>query len=137
MKEEYINYAKRLDTIGDLIISISNLIKSLDEVKILSFEDYQIYKNEINETIKRFEYAEESLNEVKSPFIVQNQHRKLVERFGEYIESIKILNNSTNVSPSNENKFNEDEYIRGLDLQKKSTIEIEKLSQLIGDKLLK
>lgn len=137
MKEEYINYAKRLDTIGDLIISISNLIKSLDEVKILSFEDYQIYKNEINETIKRFEYAEESLNEVKSPFIVQNQHRKLVERFGEYIESIKILNNSTNVSPSNEIKFNEDEYIRGLDLQKKSTIEIEKLSQLIGDKLLK
>ena len=65
MKQEYIDYAKRLDTIGDLIISISNLIKSPEEIKIFSFEDYQEYKNEINETIKRFEYAEESLKEVK------------------------------------------------------------------------
>ncbi|MDR4946502.1 hypothetical protein [Neobacillus cucumis] len=137
MKQEYIDYAKRLDTIGDLIISISNLIKSPEEIKILSFEGYQAYKNEMNETIKRFVYAEESLKEVKTPFIVQNQHNKSVERFGEFIESIRILNNSTNVSPDNKIDFDESEYKRGLDLQQKSVAEIEKLTQLIGDKLLK
>ncbi|MGE8082139.1 hypothetical protein [Peribacillus loiseleuriae] len=137
MKQEYISYAKRLDTIGDLIISISNLIKSSEEVKILSFEDFQAYKNEVNETIKQFEYAEESLREVNAPFVVQNQHKRSVERFGEYIESIRIIINSFYVSPSNEIQFNESEHIRGLDLQKQSVEEIGKLTQLIGDKLLK
>lgn len=137
MKQEYINYAKRLDTIGDLIISISNLIRTPREIKVLSLDDYQVYKSGMNETIKRFDYAHESLKEVKTPFIVQNQHNKLVERFGEYIESIRILNNSTDVSPSNEIIFNESEYNIGLALQQQSVSEIERLTQLIGDKLLK
>ncbi|MCU9601778.1 hypothetical protein [Pallidibacillus thermolactis] len=137
MKEEYIKYAKRLDTIGDLIISISNLIKTPEEVKILSLEDIRVNKNDLNETIRRFEYAKESLKEVKVPFIVQSQHKKMVQRFEEYIESIRILNNSVNISANNEIQIYESEYNKGLELQKKSVEELEKLTQLIGDKLLK
>jgi hypothetical protein len=132
MKEEYIKYAKRLDTIGDLIISISNLIKTPEEVKILSLEDIRVNKNDLNETIRRFEYAKESLKEVKVPFIVQSQHKKMVQRFEEYIESIRILNNSVNISANNEIQIYESEYNKGLELQKKSVEELEKLTQLIG-----
>ncbi|TWI56086.1 hypothetical protein [Halalkalibacter nanhaiisediminis] len=137
MKQEYINYANRLNTIGDVIVSSSNLIKTTEKATILSVEGITSYKNELKQAVERNDYAEESLAEVKVPFIVQNQHRKLVERFGQYIESIRVLNNSFCLNPSNEIEFSESEYIRGLVLQEDSEKEIEKLTQLIGDILLK
>lgn len=131
-----VEYAKRLDSVGDLIINISNLIKSPEEVDVFSFQNFKIYKEEMNEKIKCFEYATESLKEVKTPLIIQNLHNEYVEWFRKYIESIIILNDSNNVRSSNEIHFNESEYDRGFALQEKSVSEIRIIFPLIGDKLL-
>jgi hypothetical protein len=132
MKKEYIKYAERLNTIGDLIIAISNLIRTPERVQSLSKEEILDNKKELLTSVERFEYAKESLSEIKAPFVVQNQHNKLVEQFGKFIESIRILEGSLSV-----NDVNKNEYIRGFALQKESVKAIGEITKIIGDKLLR
>lgn len=128
MKKEYIKYAERLNTIGDLIIAISNLIRTPERVQSLSKEEILDNKKELLTSVERFEYAKESLSEIKAPFVVQNQHNKLVEQFGKFIESIRILGGSLSV-----NDVNKNEYIRGFALQKESVEAIGEITKIIGD----
>ena len=66
LKEEYIVYAKRLKTIGELIEEISKLI---DIGRIES----------IKEAIPRFEYAGSALSEVDVPKAIEKEHNDLVK----------------------------------------------------------
>jgi hypothetical protein len=134
MEQSYINYADRLNTIGELIVSISDLVADFSTVKDFSLEEYRTYEKNLSETIERYEYASDSLASVRTPFVIQNQHKKLVERLDDYIESIRILKGSI-WEDSSGFKFNEEEYNRGLSLQQESVQSIEKLATLIGDKL--
>jgi hypothetical protein len=129
-KEHIIKYAERLDTIGDLIIAISNLIRTPEKAQILSKEEILEYKKDLLTSVERFEYVKESLSEIKVPFDVQNQHNKLVEQFGRFIESIRILEGSFSV-----NNVDKNEYNRGFSLQRESVEAIQKITKIIGGKL--
>lgn len=134
MNQAHLNYAKRLDTIGDLVISTSNLIIEFDEVESFSVEKYNAYQKNLNQTIERLEYAIDSLATVKTPFIIQNQHRMLVKHFEEFIESVRILKSSSTIE-NDKVAFNDDTFSKGLDMQKESRKSIGKITEIIGDKL--
>ncbi|PGT75543.1 hypothetical protein [Priestia megaterium] len=133
MKKEYILYAQRLDTIGDLVISISNLIKSPEEFKTMSPDSIKIYKKDLDETVERFEYAKDSIADLTVPSIIQTQHGELLKGFGGFVQSIKTLNGSVKINKDNKVEFNANEYINGLSLQKESVNKIEQVTIAIGD----
>lgn len=133
---EHLQYAQRLYTIGELIIEISNLIKSPDQVKTMSYEDFKVYDRNMTDTIERFEYTGETLASVKAPEIIENEHKILVNAHNQYVESIRVLTKSCIVTDSNKPEINPSEFSRGLSLQKKSVEEIERIAELIGDKLI-
>lgn len=114
MKKEYIQYAKRLNTIGDLIIGISNLIEEGGE------------QGSLTESIKRYKYANESLAEVKIPEIIIQEHIKLVTALDEWISVAEKLNSVQN----------ESEKRQAISLQKQKEINIETITKEIGDRLI-
>jgi hypothetical protein len=114
MEKEHIQYAMRLNTIGDLIIEISNLIAKPGEEKNL------------NAAIERYKYVQESLAEVKTPEIVNFEHKKLVTFLGQWISATEILNSVNN----------DDELKKALRLQKQREEIIGVLCEEIGDILI-
>lgn len=114
MKREYIQYVKRLNTIGDLIIEISNLIEERGE------------QGSLTESIKKYKYANESLAEVKIPEIINQEHIKLVTALDECISVTEKLNYVQN----------ESEKRQAISLQKQKEINIETITKEIGNKLI-
>lgn len=139
MKKECIQYAEKLDSIGDLILSIGNRIKPVEVVaEEFSSDDFRVYENNLSDTIGRYEQAKESLATIHNvPSFVTAQHKQLVEQFGNFIESTRIMKNSVQLSSSDQANFNKPEYIRGYIEKEKSVVAIEKLTQQIGDILVK
>jgi len=136
MNQEYLNYAKRLEEIGDMIISGTETIKTPDSAIILTPKDCALYKNELTVIIENVKYTRDVLEETKSPRIVQKEHKRLVEGLNQYIESIATLRDSFKVTKDTEGELDRDQYDIGMNLQKEAVAEIGKASELIGDILV-
>lgn len=65
MTNKYLEYARRLQSIGDIIVEISNSIQvgNLESVK---------------ETEEKFDYANAAAEDIKSPSEVSEEHKELV-----------------------------------------------------------
>lgn len=129
MKQEYLDYVKRFETIGDLIIIISHMIKGPGAIKIMTVETYEEYQQNIQETIDRFKHVKASMSEMKNPEIIDEEHAKLVGYFSSFIESIEILNSSVNLE-----KFDPEYYSNGLKLQEDSKVNLMKTIEEIVNK---
>ena len=136
MNQEYLNYAKRLEDIGDMIISGTETLKTPDSAILLTPKGCALYKNELTVTIENVKYTRDVLEETKSPRIVQKEHKRLVEGLNQYIESIATLRDSFKVTKDNEGELDRDQYDIGMNLQKEAVAEIGKASELIGDILV-
>jgi hypothetical protein len=80
MNQEIMQYSLRLDHIGDLIIEISNLIGKKDETVLKAIENYH--------------YACDALSEVKTPSVITEEHRQLVNRLNLWIKTTELLNSA-------------------------------------------
>ena len=129
VKQEYLDYAKKFETIGDLIIIISNMIKGPGAIKIMTVENYEEYQKNIQETIDRFKQVKDSMSEMKNPEIIDEEHAKLVGYFDGFIESIETLNRSANLE-----KFDPEQYSNGLKLQEDSKVNLLKTIEEIVTK---
>jgi hypothetical protein len=129
VKQEYLDYVKRFETIGDLIIIISHMIKGPGAIKIMTVETYEEYQKNIQETIDRFKQVKDSMSEMKNPEIIDEEHAKLVGYFSGFIESIEILNSSVNLE-----KFDPEHYSNGLKLQEDSKVNLMKTIEEIVNK---
>ncbi|PFP44839.1 hypothetical protein COK01_26350 [Priestia megaterium] len=136
MKQEYLKYGKRLNDIGDMIISATATIKTPDSVSLLTPEGSALYKNELTVTVENVKYTKDVLEETKRPHIIQREHKKLVEGLNQFIESIATMRDSFKIVKANEGEFDRDQYDIGMNLQKEAVIEIGKASELIGDILV-
>jgi len=136
VNQEYLNYAKRLENIGDMIISGTETIKTPDSAILLTPKGCALYKNELTVTIENVKYTRDVLEENKSPHIIQREHKKLVDGLNQYIESIATMRDSFKIVKADEGEFDQDQYDIGMNLQKEAVIEISKSSELIGNILV-
>ncbi|CAM5579451.1 hypothetical protein SAFG77S_09068 [Streptomyces afghaniensis] len=116
MNMQYLQYGQRLNTIGDLIIEISNLINP-----------NQVSDN-MEESIERYKYALDQLSSVKAPEVIGNEHKQLLNALDEWIQSTEKLNASIGSQKSFE---------KAMQLQKEKEIKIGTITSIIGDKLTK
>lgn len=138
MKKECIDYAENLNKVGDLIISISDLLKPVEVVaEEFSPEDFKVYEKDLSDVIDRYEYAKDSLASIKVPSFLGDQHKQLVDRFGNFIESIRIMKNSIQLTSDNQPEIDKEKYMRGYTEQFNSVASIGDVTQRIGDILIK
>ena len=111
MSKEYIQYGNRLNTIGDIMIEANNLKEAKEEEKLRI-------------AIDRYCYAIESLEDVKTPNIIINEHQKLIKELNEWLEATKEISTITQ------------ELNRVSKLHKEKEGLIVKITELIGDKII-
>lgn len=137
MKQEYVFYAKQLDSIGDKYISANTSIKKPEDITGLTFDEAITYKNKLNTAIEGFVEAKEEARGINPPFIVQNPHKKLLERFEQFSNSAIIMRDSLDTENPNGVEINKEAYEQGFLLHDESTKEINRLTQIIGNRLTK
>lgn len=133
MNKEYVSYAESLNSIGDMIIKVSNLIPQLEDGKVHSKSELATYKEELTVASERYEFIVRELERISVPKIVTKEHGQLIDGVSSFVKGAKLMKKSLNIEDQSVNLLS---YNQGDIIIEHGVRETEIASRSIGNKLI-
>ncbi|NFH89749.1 hypothetical protein FDA33_05955 [Clostridium botulinum] len=130
MNQQYLQYAKELDKLGDKILCINQTYykNSLDD-----FKDFNTTVDLFNKGAYEYSECITILKNIKPPTIVLNEHNQMILELNKFVESNNEIWKLFKISGHKDIKSTVEKLI---DINKISSKNILKISTAIGDILL-
>ncbi|MFY0781084.1 hypothetical protein AB1K18_12445 [Peribacillus simplex] len=133
MHNEYILYASKLDKIGDLINSISNLIPVLNTDKNYTISELATYKEQLNVGTERYQFILNELRNLDVPDIINIEHGNLTQGVRSFVRGVTLMKDSIDIE---ERKLLVEQLVQGDSIRMITVKDVEKATKEIGDKLV-
>jgi len=133
MKKDYIEYALKLDKIGDLIISVSNLIPVLNPNKNYTLSELATYKEQLTVASERYRFIVQEISNFDVPEVVANEHQCLIEGISSFVRGTALMKDSINIE---DGKLLVQQLLQGDAIRAIGVKEVERSTKEIGDKLV-
>ncbi|TMN21856.1 hypothetical protein [Lentibacillus cibarius] len=130
MKQEYRNYAKKLEEIGDKIISITNRTARLNEGLVHTKKELIENQNNARVATENYRLLINELLEMKVPSVVAGEHNGLISGISCFVHGHSLMRDSINID---ENTVDKKQMAQGLAINDIGLGTVKRSSERISD----
>jgi hypothetical protein len=134
MERKFIEYASKLDVIGDLINEVSNSIPTLDSNNVYTISELVTYKEQLNGAMERFQFIVNELNDMDVPELVMKDHELLTTGVSSFVRGCTLMKDSVSIE---DKKIDRKQLLQGDSIRIIGVKEVLNATKNIGDKLVK